>query len=322
MEFSSTQYANLYSTLARDLISQGALTSMLGNSIYNDIYHNELLNSKEIKRYVIDYAKIGLLDYEGKYDEVDVEGSWVTKELRYDRAMKLTFDKLQREVDSSKNGMSIETLLRNGIKYKVIPEVDATNMEICWQTLSENKANISNSPTVTTVLSDILNAIDDLEENNLPASEQQLFISYSTNTMLLEALSNKSNIYITDMKFMNNSGLEFNLPSINGVAIQKMPTNRFYTKIQRYKKADQSSDPLKVGYAKADDGEAIAWLIVPRQYVDPITKLSDIKIKLDSVENIDDRNNKAAYNIFYDCFVDEHLKGHFRGALASNISAE
>ncbi len=316
MGFTSNEYSSLYGGAAKQLLEQERLTSMLGNSKYNNIYNTYLSNHRDIKRYILDYSKMGLLDYQGKYDEVSLEGTWVTVPLRYDRSMKFTFDKLEREFDGDMGAMSIEVILKEAIKQKAIPEIDATNMEACWQALEEYSENISESPTLDTILADIQKAIRELEEANLPSTEQQLFMSYEAYQTLLDALSSKSNIYISDMNVINSEGLNFVLPSIQGVAIQRMPSTRFYTKIQRFAKADQDLDPLNVGYAKADDGEKISWLLVPRQYVDPIVKLSDIKIKMDSVDNTDDRNNKAAYNIFYDCLVQDNMKQYFRGALA------
>ncbi len=316
MGFTANEYSTMYAEAAKTLLEHERLTSMLGNSKYNNIYNTYLSNHRDIKRYMLDYSKMGLLDYQGKYDEVSLEGTWVTKSLSYDRSMKFTFDKLEREFDGDQGAMSIEVILKEAIKQKAIPEIDATNMESCWQALEEYSENISETPTVETILSDIQKAIRELEEANISGTEQQLFISYEHYQMLLDALSSKSNIYISDMNVINSEGLNFTLPSIQGVAIQRMPSTRFYTSIQRFTKADQDLDPLNVGYAKADDGEKIAWLLVPRQYVDPVVKLSDIKIKMDSIDNTDDRNNKAAYNIFYDCFVQDNMKQYIRGALA------
>lgn len=315
MGFTSNEYSSMYGGAAKQLLEQARLTSMLGNSKYNNIYNTYLSSHRDIKRYMLDYSKMGLLDYQGKYDEVSLEGTWITHSLRYDRSMKFTFDKLEREFDGDMAAMSIEVILKEAIKQKAIPEIDATNMEACWQALAEYSENILESPTVDTILSDIQKAIAELEEENLPSIEQQLFMSYETYQMLLDALSNKSNIYISDMNVINSDGLNFTLPSIQGVAIQRMPSTRFYTSIHRFTKADQDLDPLNVGYAKAEGGEKISWLLVPRQYVDPIVKLSEIKIKMDSVDNTDDRNNKAAYNIFYDCLVQDNMKKYFRGAL-------
>ncbi len=316
MAFTANEYSTMYAEAAKNLLEHKRLTSMLGNSKYNNIYNTYLSNHRDIKRYMLDYSKMGLLDYQGKYDEVSLEGTWITHSLRYDRSMKFTFDKLEREFDGDQGAMSIEVILQEAIKQKAIPEIDATNMEACWQALAEHSENISETPTVETILADIQKAIRELEEANLASTEQQLFVSYEHYQMLLDALSSKSNIYISDMNVINSEGLNFTLPSIQGVAIQRMPSTRFYTSIQRFTKSDQDLDPLNVGYAKAADGENISWLLVPRQYVDPIVKLSDIKIKMDSVDNTDDRNNKAAYNIFYDCLVQDNMKQYIRGALA------
>ena len=305
MSLTTSEYSTVLKGEGQEVMEREPLTAMLGNPTMISRENESIANYKEIKKYVMDYSKIGLLDYDGEYPEGSLTGQWQTHMLEYDRALKFSFDKIDSRFGSPCSGVSVGSIMGSIQRNKVIPEVDATNIERCFNVIET--AKLKPSPTAVNILSEIEKAINEICELGLDESALQLFMNYETRQMLIECIGTKNSQYIADLNFVAYNGVSYTLPSINGVAIQVMPKNRFYTKVKRFIKADYITNPLNNGYAKADDGKDIAWMIVPKNYATPVSILTDLKIKLDNVENTKNRNNEAAYNIVFDCIIEKNV---------------
>ena len=314
------EYAKLYRDWSVEQLTNGTKTMMLGDQSLVRKYGDDLTNFREVKRANYDFTKAGLLDYDGAYPEVSVGMDWVTYSLKYDRAMKLSFDKLDaKEADGNGGGLDLATVMSKLNMLKVVPELDATNMAKCFSVATAN--TLKSAPTSSTIIKQLRDAIAELEEKGVPLTEMQFFMSIETRNMLIDALGTKTSMYTASMDFVNSNGVAYKLPAFGEIPIQAMPKDRFYTDIKRYKKADQTTSATNVGYTKADTAKDGAWLLVPKNYVLPIVKLSDVKIKMDSVENTTNRNHESAYNIYYDCLVEKNYEPYIIGSAKEAPSA-
>ena len=163
----------------------------------------------------------GLGDYSRSNGFVtgDVNASWETYALAYDRGRSLTVDNMDNEETL---GMAFGTLAGGFVRTKEVPELDAyTFAKIC------GKSGISSAAANLSAVTDILDAIDtaqaDMDENEVPMEGRILFVS----PLVYKAIKGK----IT-RTLANEKEVQRNVEMLDDMRVIRVPQSRFNTAIK------------------------------------------------------------------------------------------
>lgn len=149
----------------------------------------------------------------------DVNASWETYTLAYDRGRSLSVDNMDNEETL---GMAFGTLAGEFVRTKEVPELDAyTFAKIC------GKSGIGTASANLTAVTDIIDAIDtgvaELDENEVPKEGRILFVS----PLVYKAIKGK----IT-RSLVNEKEVQRNVEMLDDMRVIRVPQSRFNTAIK------------------------------------------------------------------------------------------
>lgn len=163
----------------------------------------------------------------GGYPVKALNTEWETYALAYDRGAQFVLD---RVTDIQSAGMALAYQLPEFIRTKVIPEIDATRFsKLAGYTSTALGNRKEETPTDETIVGDLEAVFALLENREVPAEDQIIFVSPEVNSML--RTSPQISRFITQGDFRSPTGLTFNVAMFEGRPIIVVPENRFYTDV-------------------------------------------------------------------------------------------
>ncbi|MGI5898631.1 MAG: hypothetical protein ACOX8S_01770 [Christensenellales bacterium] len=241
----------------------------------------DFTNANAIKVLKVETTGLGDYDKDSGYPKGDVTATWESMTLSQSRGKEISIDRMD---DEETLGMTFGTVTSKFVRDHVSPEVDAYRFAKYAQAAGTVKPE---DLTAQNVLDAIDAALYALNANEVPEGDRYLFMDFSLQALLGKAV---------DRSWMNEDGISRELVSYNGVPIIWVPASRFYTEIS------MNSGIEQWGYSKAEDGEAINFLLVQKDAVVQATKLALPKI-FSPDENQDKDAWKFQFRLYHDAFA-------------------
>lgn len=197
-----------------------------------------------------------------------LENRWEIYHLRYIRGRSFPVDYIDNEETA---GTTIANLLTDFARLKVVPEVDTMRFsEIasnCYDTLGNL---VKGDPTTSKDATGIMHYLDQakewMTEHEVPDDDMIAFVSPKTMTKIRQ--TDELNRVLVTKDFRSERGVDFTLPSYNGMPIVEVPSDRFYTNAQA----------LDEGYGPGDDSYLINFMLISRRACIPIVKLEETQV--------------------------------------------
>lgn len=252
-----------------------------------------------------DYYRAGHNNANGGYSNYNGEGhndgykvgsanvTWEIKELRYLRGKQFQIDETDNEETA---GLLIANILREFLRTKVVPEVDAVRFSTI---ASSANAFLGNLVTETPVsakgdASEIIHLFNKgfewLTEHEVPEDEQVILVSAPTWTVIQN--SEEINKFITQEDLRSERGVTFRVNAYNGRPIISVPSDRFYSSIV----VDDA------GYRPASGAKVINYMIVSKKAIVPVVKVEKAKIFGPSVVQ-DFDGYKVNFKLYHDTII-------------------
>lgn len=205
-------------------------------------------NANEIIIPKLDMDGLGDYDRNSGYVDGNVTMTNETVQFNYDRGRKFSVDAMDNEETA---GLAFGKLAAEFIRTKVVPEQDAFRFAT-YASLAGTKVSgaLSAGTDVLTALQTATAAMDNAE---VPGENRHLFITPALLIAAQNVDTNKSREILGSF-----------------ASITKVPQTRFYTAISM--NDGKTSGEEKGGFAKADDGKDINFLIAEKSAVMQFTK--------------------------------------------------
>lgn len=284
--------AQKYLPLLDEVFKNASLTSLLEKPERV----GDFVNANTVKYFKTSMDGLGQYNRNTGFAAGDVVGEWETLTLAQDRGRKFQVDSMDNEETINQ---AFGTLAGEFIRTKVVPEVDAYRFAKIAGT-----SNIQTTAGATLDKDSIVAALDAaitaLDNEEVPAEGRVLYITPALYQAIKESAAATR---ITPA----GAGIDRRFDSFDGMPIIKVPSGRFYTKIDL--NDGVTSGQTAGGYAKASAGKAINFLMLH-----PVSLLA---VKKHVVPRIfDPSTNQDAdawmfqYRIYHDLFVlDNKVKG-------------
>ena len=258
-------------------------------------------------------VKIPKLDMDGLGDYSRTDGfasgsvnfEYETRRMEYDRGRAFSFDELY--VDETNFALTAATVMGEFQRLKVVKEIDATRIaklsQIAMGVTGDTQAEYGYTPAKTTIVNKIKAAIRSIRKAQFK-SELVCYVTYDVQGLIEDFYGDK--IAVSTFPI---GGVDTRVPSIDGVPIVPMIDECMYTKLKF--NDGKSVGEEKGGFAKADDGKDINFIVIAKEVPIAIQKCDKTRIFSPEV------NQKARawamdYRKFHDIWVlDNKKKGIF-----------
>lgn len=219
--------------------------------------------------------------------------TWEIKRLRYLRGRQFQIDDTDNEETA---GLLIANILREFLRTKVVPEVDAVRFSTIASSANAFLGNLVTETPVSTKgdANEIIHLFNKgfewLIEHEVPEDEQVILVSPSTWT----AIQNSEEItkFITQEDLRSDRGVTFRVPAYNGRPIIVVPSDRFYSSIV----VDES------GYRPASGAKIINYMIVSKKAIVPVVKVEKSNIFGPGVVQ-DFDGYKVNFKLYHDALI-------------------
>ena len=241
----------------------------------------------------------GLADYDRQNGFVagGVNFKYQTKTMTQDRGRSFSFD--ENAVDETNFALTAATVMGEFQRTQVVPEIDAYRIsKIATETITANKAGMvgkgyTPGSTGTSALRKLKEGIKAIREGY-----NGVLVCQATPDFIMELeleLAGK----ITSTTF-SKSGIQTQVPSVDGVPIIATPSNRMYSaiKINDGKTSGQESG----GYVKGETAKNLNFFICPMSTPIAVTK-QDIMRIFDPATNQRMNAWQMDYRRFHDIWV-------------------
>lgn len=222
------------------------------------------------------------------YARGNTSAQWEIYSLRYDRGKQFLVDNMDNEETA---GSIIANLLKEFLRTKVVPEVDAVRFSGLAGTTNATFGNlVVETSFANSIITKFNTAFEWLTEHEVPEEEQIIFVSPAINTAILS--STELTRYILQEDFRSEKGITFKLHSYNGRPIVVVPSDRFYTDVVVGTN----------GYYPSANSKVINYIVCSKKAIVPIVKLQ--KSKIWSPETQDDFDGyKVNFRMYHDIIV-------------------
>lgn len=308
MSANSITLAQRYLPVLDGVFKKYALTAPL--EVNPDFVQFDGVDTVKIFKVALD----GLANYNRNtgYVAGGAQGSWESKQLRYDRGRAFNIDYLDNEEAMD---MYFGSTVGEFMRVKVIPEVDALRFSLLAGASGIDAATPADITVGTTDVPGLIDAAEEsMGDNEVPEEGRLLYVSEKA----YAGLKAKITRYIA-----NENGVNREVEVYNGMVVRRVPKSRFCTGITLY---DGTTNGQTDGGYKfsASTSYPINFMIVHPSAVIQVTKHALPRI-FSPVENQSANAWKFDYRLAHDLFVlDNKVKGIYlhkaSTALASNIT--
>lgn len=271
----------------------GWMDANAGQVIYN--------GGAEVKIPMMSVQGLGDYDRDNGYVQGGVTLTYETRTMTQDRGRKFQLDPM--DINENNFVTTAAAVMGEFQRTQVIPEIDAYRIsKIATDTITANKAGMVDygytpGATGTSALRKVKEGIKAVRE----AGYNGPLVIHATPDFILELeleLAGK----ITVVTF-SKSGIDTQVPSVDGVPIISTPSNRMYTAITLYD--GKTSGQTAGGYIKGTSALNINFMVLPRTTPIAITK-QDIMRIFDPTINQKLNAWQMDYRRFHDIWVLEN----------------
>lgn len=270
------------------ILMQGALTSDLN---INDELLGDLTGAGQVK--IAKMVMDGLADHVrgAGFVQGDVDLSWETVSLAYDRSRKFNVDTMD---DEESLGIITATLMGEFARTKVVPEVDAVRFaKLAAKATAEGTATPTTYATASSAYDAVLAAEEFVQDNGTALQDCVFYCAPYVKTLLRKAA--QDNFQLRPGEAPNTNFMAF-----DEMKLVTVPKTRFYTAIELYD--GTSAGETSGGYVKADDGVDINFMIVNPESAEAIVKHNPLRYFAPDVNQADDAH-LWEYRLYHDLFV-------------------
>lgn len=248
----------------------------------------DFAGTNEVKVLKVSTTGLGNYSRAAGYPKGDVTAAWETMKLAEERGKEISIDRMD---DEETLGLTFGTVVGNFMQHRVTPEVDAFRFARYASTTGIGKAE--GALTADSIIAAIDNAGKELDGNEAPSESRVLFVSSDLKPVLNQALKRQ---------WGSDNQVNTVLNGYNGMPIIYVPKTRFYTAL------DMKSGEKEWGFAKADAGKDINFMVIEKSAIVQATKFALPKI-FDPDTNQDKDAWKFQFRLYHDAFVYENKKG-------------
>lgn len=226
-----------YIDLLDEVYKNAATTSVLdgdGTLVRMGANANEIIIPKMTMDGLADYSR------NSGYVSGDVTLTNETVTFNYDRGRKFTVDNMDNEETA---GVAFGKLASEFIRTKVVPELDAFRFATYAGLTGISKATAGSLADGAAVLSALLAAQNQMDEDEVPQENRILFITPTNYNMIYAVDTTKSKEVLASFS-----------------SIVKVPQTRFYTAIEL--KDGTTSGEEAGGFGKATAGKDINFMVI------------------------------------------------------------
>lgn len=298
MSMSFSELVTEYTNRLDEIVCQQALTTDLN---INRDYLGDLTGAGQIK--VAKIAMSGLADHTrgGGFTEGDASLTWETLNLTYDRDREFNIDVMD---DDEQMRIVTARLMGEFARTKVVPEVDA----IRFAKMAAKAGGTATAATYTTgdaALDAVLLAEEFMQDYGSALQDCVFYCSPSMKTLLRKSAQDS-------FQLRPGEAPNTNFQAFDEMRIVTVPAVRFYTGIELLD--GKTTGETDGGYAKAQSGKDINFMIVNPDSVNAIVKHETLRYFAPDVNQADDAH-KWQYRIYHDLFV---LDNKVNGIYLSN----
>ena len=253
----------------------------------------------------------GLADYSRSsgYVAGGAQGSWESKQLRYDRGRAFNIDYLDNEEAMD---MYFGSTVGEFMRVKVIPEVDALRFSLLAGASGIDAATPADITVGTTDVPGLIDAAEEsMGDNEVPVEGRLLYVSEKA----YAGLKAKITRYLA-----NENGVNREVEIYNGMRVIRVPKARFCTGITLY---DGTTNGQTDGGYKfsASTSYPINFMIVHPSAVIQVTKHALPRI-FSPLENQSANAWKFDYRLCHDLFtLDNKVKGIYLHKASTALAA-
>lgn len=234
-----------------------------------------------------------------------LQNKWQIYILRYDRARQFIVDKISNEENA---GKIVAGTISEFVKDKVVPEVDAVRFSTLASVCKASYGNLVVKDIAdNTILKEFNDAISWLNENEVPAEDQVIFISTSANTKLLN--TNELIKYLTQGEYKIGD-VSFQVNMYMGRPIIVVPDNRFFTDVVVGEN----------GYGASSTSKLINFIVCSKRACVPIVKLDELRVFDPSVVQ-DHSGYKIDFRIFHDIIIPQNKEIAFYTSVSTKSAS-
>ena len=256
---------------------------------------------KEVKIPKLSMDGLGDYDRTSGFTTGAVKFEYETKQMTHDRGRKFTIDEL--DVDETNFVLTASTIMGEFQRTKVVPEIDATRIatlsSIALGVAGDTQFEDNYTPAKATIVDKIKSGIKTIREAGFEG-ELVCYVTYDVSMLVSQFYGDK----LAAATFALN-GVDTRVPSIDGVPLIEMTSNKMYSKL------DFKDGSSESGYTKASDGKTVNFLIVAKECPIAVSKTDNMRIFSPEV-NQAARAWSMDYRKFHDIWVpDNKVKGLF-----------
>ena len=291
-----------YTSMLDRILQQGPLTNDL--NINADLL-GELTGAGQLK--VAKIAMDGLADHVrgAGFVQGDVSLNWETVSLSYDRSRKFNVDAMD---DEESLGVVTASLMGEFARTKVVPEVDAVRFaKLADNAPEEGTAEATTYSTAAAAYDAVLAAEEFIQDYGSALQDCVLYCAPYVKTLLRKAAAD-------NFQLRPGEGPNTNFMTFDEMKLVTVPKTRFYTAIELMD--GTSVGEKEGGYAKADAGADINFMIVNPESAEAIVKHNPLRYFAPEVNQSDDAH-LWEYRLYHDLFVyEQKVNGIYLSAKA------
>lgn len=273
------------------ILQLGPLTSDLN---INAELVGELTGAGEIK--IAKLSMDGLADHTrgGGFVDGDITLSWETVKLAYDRGRGFNIDAMD---DEESLGIVTAEAMGEFARTKVVPEVDAIRFaKLAAAAPADGTATATTYTAADKAYDAVLAAEEFVQDYGSALQDCVLYCAPYMKTLLRKAAQD-------NFQLRPGEGPNTNFMTFDEMKLVTVPVTRFYTAIDLYD--GKTSGETAGGYAKAEAGKGINFMIVNPQSAEAIVKHNPLRYFAPEVNQADDAH-KWQYRLYHDLFVYEN----------------
>lgn len=278
----SIEYAKKFVPVIDKIYKNGSYTAGLDSK--TDI---DFTGVNEVK--ILKITTTGLGDYSrtNGYPKGDVTVNWETITLEEERGKEISIDRMDNEETL---GTAFGEVTSTFMTQYVNPELDAYRFSKYAST--EGIGNATGTLTKDNIIEAMDNAILDMDNKEVPQENRVFYV----NTNLKPALQNA-----ISRGWGNDKAISTIVDNYNGIPITYVVPTRFYDKITL------NSGATSFGYAKAEDGVDINFMLVHTPDVMQCVKFAMPKVFTPD-ENQEKDMWKFQLRIYHDAYIYDNKK--------------
>ena len=216
----------------------------------------------------------------------DLTLTWKPYTFEYDRGRTFQIDAMD---DAETMGLAFGSLASEFMRVKVTPEIDAVRFSKYATNAGETVAAVLTNKTTVPAIS---TAEVSLEEKEVTLANCVLFITPTCYGYVKDDTDHFQRTLVPSENPNRNFG------SFDEMPIVKVPQSRFYTKVT----LGDGKTNAAGGYAKAEDGKDVNFMIVDRASVVQLIKHGKIRV-FDPDTNQSADAYKVDYRVYHDAWV-------------------